>query len=186
MFGQVLWRSRQLFSPPPSMRAGAHLRPPSIFYSSLNRRSQFTPEPARCFAGFHRIDQRDHALINVIAGTAFKCSDVKTRPTRGDPRQRCCCFALRTWWLVKRAHDAVPCIRRERDTLSHRVDARDGPVMEPACSRVRKLLVNTAHFKNNSQIQIEDNCSQMRHSAAARRYRPREPRLRGGVMVEGS
>jgi len=26
--------------------AGLHLR----------RRSQFTPEPARCFAGFHRID----------------------------------------------------------------------------------------------------------------------------------
>jgi hypothetical protein len=53
--------------------------------------------------------------------------------------------------------------------------------------RVSKLLVNTAHFKNNSQIQIEDNYPQMRTAPAARRYRPRprEPRLCGGVMVEG-
>jgi hypothetical protein len=59
---------------------------------------------------------------------------------------------------VKRAHDAVSlCIRRERDTLSHRVDARDGPVMEPSMLfRVSELLVNTAHFANNSRIQIED------------------------------
>jgi len=50
------------------------------------------------------------------------------------------------------------CIRRERDTLSHRVDARDGPVMEPSMLfRVSELLVNTAHFANNSRIQIEDN-----------------------------
>jgi hypothetical protein len=36
---------------------------------------------------FHRIDQRDDALINVIASTAFECSDVKARPAgrRGEP-----------------------------------------------------------------------------------------------------
>ena len=64
-----------------------------------------------------------------------------------------------TWRPVKRAHDAESlCIRRERDTLSHRVDARDRPVMEPSMLfRVSELLVNTAHFANNSPIQIEDN-----------------------------
>jgi hypothetical protein len=42
------------------------------------------------------------------------------------------------------------CIRREH--------ARDGPVMEPSMLfRVSELLVNTAHFANNSRIQIEDN-----------------------------
>jgi hypothetical protein len=35
---------------------------------------------------------------NVIASTAFKCSDVKARPAGGDPCQRCCCFAL--WTMV--------------------------------------------------------------------------------------
>jgi formate hydrogenlyase subunit 4 len=50
------------------------------------------------------------------------------------------------------AHDAVPCIRRERDTLSHRVDARDGPVMETSMLiHIPKLLVKTAHFTNKSQ-----------------------------------
>jgi hypothetical protein len=87
---------------------------------TLRWRSQFAPKPTCGLFGFHRIDQRDHALINVIASTAFECSDVKARPAGGDPCQRCCCFALWTRWPVKHAHDAVPCIRRERDTLSHR------------------------------------------------------------------
>jgi hypothetical protein len=135
MFDRVLWQSRQLFSPPPSMRAGADLRPPSIFYSSLNRRSQFTPEPACHCARLHRIGNCAHTLVNVIASGALECSNVKAGRTRGDPRQHRYRFALWTWWPVKRAHDAVPCIRREHyRTLSHRVDAREGPVMEPACS----------------------------------------------------
>jgi hypothetical protein len=97
---------------------------PSVHLSTeatLRWRSQFALEPIRSFFGFHRIGQRDDALVNVIASTAFECSDVKARPAGGDPCQRCCCFALWTWWPVKRDHDASPWIRRERyRTLSHR------------------------------------------------------------------
>jgi hypothetical protein len=90
--------------------------------------------------------------MNVIASSALECSDVKAGRARGDTCQLGYSFALRTWWPVKRAHDAVPCIRRERyRTLSHRVVARDGPVMDQHALRVSKLLGNTAHFKNNSQ-----------------------------------
>jgi len=67
--------------------------------------------------------------MNLIASGAFECSDAKAgRPWR-DPCPQRFRFALRTWWLVKHAHDAVPYIRREHDALSHRLDARDGPVM---------------------------------------------------------
>jgi hypothetical protein len=73
-------------------------------------------------ARFHRIGELNYPLINFFTGGAFECSDSKTRR---DPCQYCCSFALWTWWLVNRAHDAVPYIRRERDTLSHRVDGRE-------------------------------------------------------------
>jgi hypothetical protein len=108
---------------------------PLVSISGLTRgqplrwRSQFTPRPARCFPRFHRIDKLDHALMNVIASEAFECSDVKAGWAGSDPCQHRCSLALRTEWSAKRAHDAVPCIRRERDTLSRRVDARNGPVM---------------------------------------------------------
>jgi hypothetical protein len=40
-----------------------------------------------------------------------------------------------------------PCIRRERYTLSHRVDARDGPVIWNSLPRTSPdILVNTDHF----------------------------------------
>jgi hypothetical protein len=85
--------------------------------------------------------------MNAFTAGAFECSDVKARRARGDPCQHRSSFALWTWWLVKRAHDAVPCIRRERDTLSHRVDARDGPAMMKSLPRTRPdILVNTDHI----------------------------------------
>ena len=95
----------------------------------LRRRSQFTPEPARCRARLHRIDKLDHSLMNVFTSGALECSDVKAGRAGGDPCQHRHRFALRACWSVKRAHDVVPYIRREHKTLSHRVDAREGPVM---------------------------------------------------------
>jgi hypothetical protein len=53
--------------------------------------------------------------MNFFTGRAFECSD-----------------------------DAVPCIMREHYTLSHRVGARDGPVMANSLPRPRSdILVNT-------------------------------------------
>ena len=82
--------------------------------------------------------------MNVIASGAFECSDVKAGRAGGDTCQHRHRFALRTWWSVKRAHDAVPCIRRERDTLSHRADARDGPVMGIVSTRAPR---NTGQYR---------------------------------------
>jgi hypothetical protein len=76
---------------------------------------------------------------NVIASGALECSNVKAGRAGGDPCQHCYRFALWAWWPVKRAHDAVPCIRREHYALSHRIDARDGPVMELASTLAARL-----------------------------------------------
>jgi len=66
--------------------------------------------------------------MNVVASGAFECSDVKAGQARCDPCQHRHRFALRTWWSVKRVHDVVPYIRRERNTLITG-RCRDGPVM---------------------------------------------------------
>jgi hypothetical protein len=76
---------------------------------------------------------------------------------------------------MKRAHDAVSlCIRRERDTLSHRVDARDGPVMEPSmlsgfrdCWSIQLTSQMIHGFKSGTI------CPQIRRAPAARLHRPR-------------
>jgi hypothetical protein len=88
--------------------------------AALRWRSQFAPEPARCFQRFHRIDKIDHELMNVIASGAFERSDAKAGRASRDPRPQRSRFAFRTWWLVKHAHDVVPHIRREHYTLGHR------------------------------------------------------------------
>ena len=76
------------------------------------------------------LDRRTRSRADeFFTGRAFECSDAKTRRAGGDTFLHCASFALWTLWLVKRGHDAVPCIRRERDTLSHRLDAREGSVM---------------------------------------------------------
>jgi hypothetical protein len=112
----------------------------------LHWRSQFAPEPARCFSRFHRIDQRDHALKNVIASGAFECSNVEAGRTGSDPCQHHHRFALGAW-PVKRAHDdAVPYIRREHNTLSHRwmpLEGGDGNNLLPSRP---DIMVNTDHF----------------------------------------
>ena len=61
-----------------------------------------------------------HALMNVIASRAFERSDVKAGRAGRDPCQHRHRLALRTWWSVERAQDAVPYIRREHKALSHR------------------------------------------------------------------
>jgi hypothetical protein len=139
-------RSGQCQAPPCRITLGAFLPQLPLHFDecglrerpaakSLRWRSQFAPEPACHRCGFHRVGKRADTLMNVIASGAFECSDVKAGRARGDPGQHRYGSALRTWWPVKRAHDAVPCIRRERyRTLGHRIDARDGPVIEPACS----------------------------------------------------
>ena len=88
--------------------------------ATLRRRSQFATEPARCFRRLHGIDKINHALMNLIACRAFECSNVKAGCGTRDPRQHRCSFALRAGWSAKRAHDVVPHIRREHNTLSHR------------------------------------------------------------------
>jgi len=59
--------------------------------------------------------------MNVVTGGAFECSDMKAGQAGCDPCQHHRRPALRAWWSVKHAHDAVPYIRRERDTVSHRL-----------------------------------------------------------------
>jgi hypothetical protein len=88
----------------------------------LGRRSQFAPEPGRCFQRFHRIDKLDRALMNVIAseGSEVKAGRAGSDPCGSDPWQHRDGFALWTWWPVKNTHDVVPYIGREHDTLSHR------------------------------------------------------------------
>jgi hypothetical protein len=46
--------------------------------TGLRWRSQFATEPTRHFPRFHGIDKRDHALVDMIAGKAFECPDVKS------------------------------------------------------------------------------------------------------------
>jgi hypothetical protein len=53
----------------------------------------------------------------------------QTRRAGSVPCQHRHRFALPACRSVKHAHDVVPYIRREHKTLSHRVDARKGPVM---------------------------------------------------------
>ena len=99
--------------------------------------------------------------MNMIASGAFECSDVKAGWARCNPCQHSYRFACRTWWSAKRAHDVVPYIRREHNTLSHRqvpFRAVMGIVFHaraPTCrsiqttsqkSSVPELVVNIAHI----------------------------------------
>jgi hypothetical protein len=52
--------------------------------AALRWRSQFALEPGRCYPRFHRIAKRDQALMNIIAGQALECSDVKACRAGGD------------------------------------------------------------------------------------------------------
>jgi hypothetical protein len=116
--------------------------------TALRWRSQFAPQPTRSFEGFHRIDQRDRALMNAIASGALEYSDVKVGGgTRFDPCQQHHCFALWTWRPVKRDHDASPWVRRERyRTLSHRrMPLWDGDG-EQRSTFVPSHLVNIEHL----------------------------------------
>jgi hypothetical protein len=96
---------------------------------ALRWRSQFAPEPARRFPRFHRIDERDHALMNMIASGASECPDVKAeRAGRAgrDPCQHRHRFALRAWWSVERAHDEVPVHQAGAQDSRSPVDADSG------------------------------------------------------------
>ena len=63
-----------------------------------------------------------------------------------DPWQHRHAFALRTWWSVKRAHDAVPYIRREHKTLSHRQMPFRAVMGDSLPRRRPDILVNTDHI----------------------------------------
>jgi hypothetical protein len=86
---------------------------------SLRRRVQFAPEPARRFAGFHRVDKLHHLLMDVSASWALECPDIKARVTGGNPRQHGSFLACGATWLED-DHNARPWLRREHNTLSHR------------------------------------------------------------------
>ena len=61
---------------------------------------------------------------------------------------------------MKRAHDVVPYIRREHNTLSHRIDARDGPVMEPAWDQIpprRCPVLLTSKYKTAAIVGLARN-----------------------------
>jgi hypothetical protein len=121
---------------------------------ALRWRSKLAPKPTRCFRRFHRIADRDQALMNILAGGTFECSDIEAERAGRDPCQHRPGFALWAWWSVKRAHDAVPCIRREHSALSHRwmpFRGGDGESLErpkfPRCSVLLRFTENLAHRK---------------------------------------
>jgi hypothetical protein len=61
-------------------------------------RSHFTSKPALRFSGFHRVNNFDHALMDVIASRAPECSDVKAGRSGCDAGQHGSCFACRAKW----------------------------------------------------------------------------------------
>jgi hypothetical protein len=85
--------------------------------------------------------------VDFITHRAFERLDVEAKWAARDPRQPRHLVTYRTGRSAKSAHDVVPHIRREHNTLSHRIDARDGPVMANSLPRARPdILVNTDHF----------------------------------------
>lgn len=119
--------------------------------TALRRRSQFASEPASRFCGFYRINEIDDALVHQIAGRTFERSDVKTRGTRGDPRQHSCRLACRTRWSQD-DHGASPWTRRERNDSQSPVDAvmggDDGPYIPFMSGRRHKLSSSRATVIN--------------------------------------
>jgi hypothetical protein len=82
--------------------------------------------------------------MNVIARGALECSDVEARPAGSDPGQDCSCFALWTWWPVKRDHDAVPLHQAGAQNSQSPADAvmgGDGVTVEPTSSRRCSILL---------------------------------------------
>ena len=63
-------------------------------------------KPADGFAGFHRIEQLDHNLVDVIASGALKRPYIEARRAGRDPRQPRGCLAHWTAWPGTMEHDA--------------------------------------------------------------------------------
>ena len=74
----------------------------------LRWRSQFAPEPARRFTGFHRVNKFDYTLMNMIARRALECSNVKARGAISDACQHSSCLAFRARRSQDRHHDVSP------------------------------------------------------------------------------
>jgi len=120
----------------------------------------------------------------MIASRAFESSDVKARGAGGDPCQHRYCFALWTRWPVKRDHDAVPCIRRERNTLSHRyvpIRGGDGTSMPLRVRSCWSIQLTSQIDHRTARFKFEDNCPQM---AVITRPRDLSPMLR--IVVGGA
>jgi hypothetical protein len=86
------------------------------------------------FSGLHGVSQLGDNLTDFFALWAFKGADIKSQAAGCNPRQHSWGFAFRAWWSVKLAHDVVPHIWREHNTLSHRVGAVTRPVMDRRCA----------------------------------------------------
>ena len=63
-------------------------------------------EATRWFRGFHRIEQFDHNLMDMMASGALKRPYIEARRARCDPRQPRGCLARWTWWPGMMEHDA--------------------------------------------------------------------------------
>jgi hypothetical protein len=76
--------------------------------SSLGWRSQFAPEPARRFTGFHRVNKFDHTLMNTKPeGPSVMRASIVLVWHLGHGGRRIVIMMFRL-------------IKRERNTLSHR------------------------------------------------------------------
>ena len=113
------------------------------YRAGLRWRSQFALQPTCRFGGFKRIDKCDHLLMNVIAGGALECPDVKTRGTGCDAGQHGSCLARRAKW-PEDDHDASPWIRRESYALSHRWMPKWGGDGTNMRFRTREPVINIA------------------------------------------
>ena len=93
----------------------------------LRWRSQFAPQPAQRFTGFHRVNKFDHALMDVTASRAFQCSDIKARPAGRDACQHGARLARGATWTD--GHDARPCDQAGAQHSQSPLEAIVGPVI---------------------------------------------------------
>jgi hypothetical protein len=118
----------------------------------LGWRSQLSHEPTVGLSGFHWIDQIDRSLMVVIALEAFERPDIKAGWAGVHTYQHGCGLVLWTRRPVKRDHDALLQIRRERKELSvtgrYRQRGGDETSMEPSLSRGCAVLLTFEKLMN--------------------------------------
>jgi hypothetical protein len=75
---------------------GKELRDPGDGRGCLRWCHQLALKPRVSSWRYHRINQLDHDLVDVIASGALKRPDIEARGARRNPRQHRCCLASRT------------------------------------------------------------------------------------------